>query len=181
MDYKILDIDGPVIMIPKVWGDERGYFMETFRQADFDAHCGKYRFIQDNQSRSHGGVLRGLHYQLKHPQGKLVRVIYGTVFDVAVDLRISSPYFGKTYCVGLSAELHNIFWVPPGFAHGFLVLGDEAEFVYKCTDYYFPEDEHCILWNDDKLQVPWPLDNMRPILSEKDQRGTSFGKASYYE
>lgn len=174
MEFRSLAPDGPVLMIPKVFGDERGYFMETFRQKEFDENCGKYMFVQDNQSRSAGAVLRGLHYQLYHPQGKLVRVISGNVYDVAIDLRRSSPLFGKAYGVFLDADSKHIFWVPPGFAHGFLVMGESAEFVYKCTSYYDPKDEHCLIWNDPALAIDWPLNGREPVLSEKDRKGLAL-------
>ena len=131
MEFELLAPAGPVIMTPKVFGDERGYFLETFRQNEFEAHCGKFEFVQDNQSKSTKGVLRGLHYQQPHPQGKLVRVISGRVFDAAVDLRGGSPTFGQSFGVELDSISHREFWVPPGFAHGFLVLSDEAVFTYK--------------------------------------------------
>lgn len=171
MEFHSLAPGGPVVMTPKLHGDERGFFMETFRQNDFVRHCGEHNFVQDNQSRSRGRVLRGLHYQLTQPQGKLVRVISGRVFDVAVDLRRSSAFFGKSYALLLDAAEHKMFWVPPGFAHGFLVLGDSAEFVYKCTAYYAPEDECCLKWDDPVLGIDWPLPEGGPILSEKDAKG----------
>ena len=171
MEFQTLAAGGPVVMTPLVHGDARGYFMETFRQNDFAHHCGEHVFVQDNQSRSRGGVLRGLHYQLRQPQGKLLRVISGRVFDVAVDLRRSSPHFGKSYSMVLDTVEHRMFWVPPGFAHGFLVLGDGAEFVYKCTTYYDPGDEYCLKWDDPALCIDWPLPEGGPILSEKDTRG----------
>lgn len=176
MEFKILAPNGPVLMTPQLHGDARGYFMETFRQNEFEAHCGNFFFVQDNQSKSEGNVLRGLHYQLKHPQGKLVRVIQGQVFDVAVDLRKSSPNFGQTYTAFLSDMDHCIFWVPPGFAHGFFVLSEEAVFVYKCTDYYDPGDDHTLLWNDRHLNVPWPISGRCPILSRKDEAGLPFSE-----
>lgn len=171
MEFHTVAPNGPVVMTPLVHGDARGYFMETFRQNDFARHCGEHIFVQDNQSRSRGGVLRGLHYQLRQPQGKLLRVISGSVFDVAVDLRRSSPNFGKSYSMVLDTVEHRMFWVPPGFAHGFLVLGDGAEFVYKCTTYYDPGDEYCLKWDDPALGIDWPLPEGGPILSEKDTRG----------
>ena len=180
MEYKHLAPNGPVVLVPRVFGDERGYFMETFRQNEFEEHCGHYNFVQDNQSKSIKNVLRGLHYQLENPQGKLVRVISGKVFDVAVDLRRSSPAFGKTYGVTLDAASHHSLWVPPGFAHGFFVMSDEAEFVYKCTAYYAPGDEYCLLWNDPDLDIEWPLDNMQPQLSSKDEKGLSLASCATY-
>lgn len=171
MEFHTLAPGGPVVLTPRLHGDARGFFMETFRQNDFVRHCGEHIFVQDNQSRSCGRVLRGLHYQLRQPQGKLLRVISGSAFDVAVDLRRSSPHFGKSYSVVLDDEEHRMFWVPPGFAHGFLVLGDGAEFVYKCTAYYAPEDECCLKWDDPALGIDWPVPPGGPILSEKDARG----------
>lgn len=171
MEFQILAPDGPVVMTPILHGDARGFFMETFRQNEFARHCGEHLFVQDNQSRSRGRVLRGLHYQLRRPQGKLLRVISGRVFDVAVDLRRSSPRFGRSYAVALDAEEHRMFWVPPGFAHGFFVFGDGAEFVYKCTAYYDPDDEYCLKWDDPALGIDWPVPADGPILSAKDARG----------
>lgn len=165
------DIEGLYIIEPKVFGDERGYFMETYNYEDFKAAGLDMVFVQDNQSMSKKGVLRGLHFQKKHPQGKLVRVLSGTVYDVAVDLRKSSPSYGKYYGVILSAENKKMFFVPEGFAHGFLVLSDSAEFTYKCTDYYHPEDEGGIIWNDPDIGIEWPISNdMSVILSEKDKK-----------
>lgn len=180
MEFEKMAPDGPILLKPKLHGDSRGYFMETFRQNEFERHCGNFQFVQDNQSKSRAGVLRGLHYQLKQPQGKLVRVISGRVFDVAVDLRASSPYFARCYHVILDSVSHNIFWVPPGFAHGFLVMSEEAEFVYKCTSYYAPEDEHCLRWDDPAVNVPWPLGEITPLLSEKDAMGLVLEKAPHY-
>lgn len=165
------DIEGLYVIEPKVFGDERGYFMETYNYEDFKAAGLDMVFVQDNQSMSKKGVLRGLHFQKKHPQGKLVRVLSGTVYDVAVDLRKSSPSYGKYYGVILSAENKKMFFVPEGFAHGFLVLSDSAEFTYKCTDYYHPEDEGGIIWNDPDIGIEWPISNdMSVILSEKDKK-----------
>lgn len=165
------DIEGLYIIEPKVFGDARGYFMETYNYEDFKAAGLDMVFVQDNQSMSKKGVLRGLHFQKKHPQGKLVRVLSGTVYDVAVDLRKSSPTYGKYYGVILSAENKKMFYVPEGFAHGFLVLSDSAEFTYKCTDYYHPEDEGGIIWNDPDIGIEWPISNdMSVILSEKDKK-----------
>lgn len=181
MEFRPLAPNGPVLLIPKVWGDERGYFMETFRQSEFIEHCGNYQFVQDNQSRSCKHVLRGLHYQLGNPQGKLVRVIGGQVYDVAVDLRRSSADFGRPFGVMLDSENRHSLWVPPGFAHGFLVLSESAEFVYKCTAYYAPEDEHCLLWNDKDVGVKWPGLERAPILSAKDLRGLPLGECAVYD
>lgn len=180
MEYKKLASTGPVLFKPKVFSDGRGYFMETFRQNEFEEHCGNYTFVQDNQSKSRGGVIRGLHYQLNKPQGKLVRAIKGRIFDVAVDLRKSSPDFGRSYGVFLDTEMHEILWIPPGFAHGFAVLSDEAEFVYKCTAYYDPKDEYCLIWNDPELKISWPLLKDGPLLSEKDMRGLPLAKCPVF-
>lgn len=162
------EIEGVFIIEPKVFGDERGFFMETYKQSDFEEAGLNYNFIQDNQSRSHKGVLRGLHYQKNFPQAKLVRVIQGEVFDVAVDLRKDSKTYGKWVGVILSAENKKMFMIPRGFAHGFLVLSDTAEFVYKCDELYHPEDEGGIMWNDPDVNISWPL-NEEPSLSEKDK------------
>ncbi len=164
------DIPGILIIEPKVFGDERGYFFESFNERKWrDATGLDVRFVQDNQSRSGKGVLRGLHYQTGRPQGKLVRVLAGEVFDVAVDIRRGSPYFGKWTGVVLSAGNKRQMWIPEGFAHGFYVLSDTAEFFYKCTDYYCPEGERGIAWNDPDIGIHWPLTG-GVILSEKDQR-----------
>lgn len=170
---KIPDV---LILEPKVFGDERGFFMESFNAKKFSQATGlDVTFVQDNHSRSTQGVLRGLHYQLQQPQGKLVRVVSGAVFDVAVDIRQSSPTFGQWVGVELSAENHRQLWVPAGFAHGFLVLSDTADFLYKTTDYYAPEYERSILWSDSELAIAWP--EPYPVLSQKDQMGSSFRAA----
>ena len=175
MQFEKLAIPDVVLITPKVFGDERGFFMETFRQSEFEAHCGNYQFVQDNHSKSKQGILRGLHYQLDKPQGKLVRVTQGEVFDVAVDLRESSPTFGQWVGVYLSAENKQMLWVPPGFAHGFYVTSEEAEFQYKCTDYYNPGDEYSLFWNDAKLNIDWPLFNSeKPQVSDKDNEGQAL-------
>lgn len=164
-------IEGLYIIEPTVFGDNRGYFMETYNFKDFKEAGLDMIFVQDNQSKSKRGVLRGLHFQYKHPQGKLVRVTKGEVFDVAVDLRKNSKTYGKWYGVILSEENKRQFYIPEGFAHGFLVLSEEAEFVYKCTDYYHPEDEGGIIWNDPDININWPLDKVEEvILSEKDKK-----------
>jgi len=155
-----------VIIEPKVYGDDRGFFLETF-QAERYASAGiTLPFVQDNHSRSSKGVLRGLHFQKTKPQGKLVRVVRGEVYDVAVDIRLGSPTYGRWEAVVLSEDNKKQFWVPPGFAHGFVVISDSADFEYKCTDYYDPSDEGSLLWSDPDLNIPWPID--KPILSEKD-------------
>ncbi|MCX7748849.1 MAG: dTDP-4-dehydrorhamnose 3,5-epimerase [Clostridia bacterium] len=165
------EIKGVYIIEPKVFGDNRGYFMETYNYEDFKAQGLDMQFVQDNQSKSRKGVLRGLHYQVHFPQGKLVRVISGEVFDVAVDLRKGSPTYKKWVGVVLSAENKKQFYVPEGFAHGFLVLSEEAEFVYKVTDYYHPEDEGGIIWNDPGIGIHWPLEGIEEIImSEKDKK-----------
>lgn len=157
------------IIEPQVFGDERGYFMETFKDSDFKEAGLNYHFVQDNQSKSRKGVLRGLHYQLHYPQAKLVRVISGEVFDVAVDLRKNSPTYGKWVGVVLSAENKKMFMIPRGFAHGFVVLSETAEFVYKCDELYHPEDEGGIMWNDPEIGIEWPYQG-EPLLSEKDKK-----------
>ena len=178
MQYEKLAIPDVVLLTPQVFGDERGFFMETFRQSEFEQYCGNHTFVQDNHSLSSHGILRGLHYQLEKPQGKLVRVTRGEVFDVAVDLRKSSPTFGHWVGAMLSAENKQLLWVPPGFAHAFYVTSQEAEFQYKCTDYYNPGDEYCIRWDDPALAIDWPLvDNKQPGGSEKDAIGARFKDA----
>ncbi|PXI00354.1 dTDP-4-dehydrorhamnose 3,5-epimerase [Klebsiella quasipneumoniae] len=158
------------IILPKIFGDERGFFLETFEKKRYQNMLEiDYDFVQDNHSRSTKGVLRGLHYQTVHPQGKLVRVVRGEVFDVAVDIRPNSPTYGKWEGVILSEENKKQFWIPPGLAHGFIVLSDIADFEYKCTDYYNPTGEGCLLWNDPQVGIQWPLSN--PMLSEKDKAG----------
>lgn len=165
------EIEDLYVIETKVFGDMRGYFMETYNAKDFKEAGLSMVFVQDNQSKSKKGVLRGLHFQYKYPQGKLVRVTKGEVFDVAVDLRKSSKTFGKWYGLILSEENKRQFYIPEGFAHGFLVLSDEAEFTYKCTNFYYPEDEGGILWNDLDIGIKWPLDNIDEIiLSKKDKK-----------
>ncbi|MBR1735659.1 MAG: dTDP-4-dehydrorhamnose 3,5-epimerase [Firmicutes bacterium] len=164
------DIEGLYVFEPTVFGDNRGFFMETYNQNDFHEAGLDMVFVQDNQSMSTKGVLRGLHFQKEFPQGKLVRVVRGTVFDVAVDLRANSKTYGKWFGVELSAENKKQFYISEGFAHGFVVLSDEAEFVYKCTDFYHPGDEGGVLWNDPDIGIDWPIpEGMEPILSEKDK------------
>jgi dTDP-4-dehydrorhamnose 3,5-epimerase len=168
------------IIEPKVFGDARGFFFESFNQARFDEAIGqKVNFVQDNHSRSAKGVLRGLHYQIQKPQGKLVRVVQGEVFDVAVDLRKSSATFGQWAGCILSAENKRQFWVPAGFAHGFVVLSDSADFLYKTTDYYAPEFERCLAWNDPSVGIQWPEMGV-PLLSGKDQSGQSLSTAECF-
>jgi len=174
------EIHDALILEPKVFGDARGFFLESYNKRVLAEAAGiRAEFVQDNHSRSARGVLRGLHYQLRQPQGKLVRVSAGSVFDVAVDIRRSSPTFGKTACVELSDVNQRMFWLPPGLAHGFLVLSDTADFLYKTTDYYAPEHERCILWNDAELAIPWPLEG-EPLLSAKDRQGLPFAVAELF-
>lgn len=179
---KIIETSIPDVLIiePKVFGDERGFFYESFNAAAFEAATGlKRQFVQDNHSKSQRGVLRGLHYQIQQPQGKLVRVVAGEVFDVAVDLRRSSPSFGRWTGTRLSAENQRQLWIPEGFAHGFVVLSETAEFLYKTTDYYAPEHERSLLWNDPELGIDWPLDTP-PQLSAKDQSGKLLRDAELF-
>lgn len=179
MDYQLLAIPDVVLLTPKVFGDERGFFMETFRHEDFIKHCGNYQFVQDNHSSSKQGILRGLHYQRQKPQGKLVRVTKGEAFDVAVDMRQNSPTFGKWVGEFLSENNKRMLWVPPGFAHGFYVTSESAEFQYKCTDYYNPGDEYSLLWNDSTVDIAWPLIG-EPVLSLKDAQGQLFAECPYF-
>ena len=176
-----LAIPDVVLIEPKVFGDDRGFFLESFNQRAFDEATGTHhQFVQDNHSRSSRGVLRGLHYQIQNPQGKLVRVVNGAVFDVAVDMRKSSPTFGQWVGAELNAENRRQLWVPPGFAHGFLVLSPFADFLYKATDYYSPQHECCIVWNDQKLSIVWPLSGNAPVLSAKDASGLLFNEAKTF-
>jgi dTDP-4-dehydrorhamnose 3,5-epimerase len=169
-----------LILEPKVFGDERGFFMESFNQKKFNQATGRrVDFVQDNHSRSVKGVLRGLHYQIKQPQGKLVRVVNGAVYDVAVDLRISSSTFGQWFGIELTEENKKQFWVPEGFAHGFLVLSDSADFLYKTTDYYAPAHERSIRWDDPAIGINWPT-GLTPQLSEKDKQGVSWENAEVF-
>lgn len=164
-----------LIIEPKVFGDERGFFLESFHQQRYEQQTGiRQSFVQDNHSRSAYGVLRGLHFQRTRPQGKLVRVVRGEVFDVAVDIRPQSPTFGQWEAVILSEENKRQFWVPPGFAHGFQVLSDFADFEYKCTDYYAPEDEASLAWNDPELGIDWPI--QQPLLSAKDAKAFTLAE-----
>ena len=168
-------IEGLMVVEPAVFGDNRGYFMETYHQQEFQEAGLGMTFVQDNQSKSRRGVLRGLHFQKKNPQGKLVRAISGEVFDVAVDLRKGSKTYGKWYGVVLNGENKKQFYVPEGFAHGFLVLSETAEFVYKCTRFYDPSDEGGLMWNDPEIGVVWPVPaDVEPVLSEKDEKHPSF-------
>ena len=169
-----------LILEPKVFGDDRGFFYESFNRQKFAELTGRDAdFVQDNHSRSVKGVLRGLHYQIQHPQAKLVRVVQGAVLDVAVDIRKSSPTFGQHVALELSAENKRMFWIPEGFAHGFVVLSDTAEFLYKTTDYWFPEHERCIMWNDPELAIDWQL-QITPALSAKDLAGKLIADAELF-
>lgn len=181
MEYIRTAIPDVVLMMPTVFGDHRGFFMETFRQAEFDAFCGHYDFVQDNHSGSPRGILRGLHYQLHQTQGKLVRAAVGEVFDVAVDIRQGSKTFGQWVGAVLSAENRHQLWVPPGFAHGYYVMSDWAEFLYKATDYYAPEWERSIRWNDPAIGIEWPLkEGFLPTLSNKDAIAPTFMEAEIF-
>lgn len=172
MEVEQTSIDGVLLIKPKIWGDARGYFVETWQQERYAAVGLTLPFVQDNHSRSSYGILRGLHFQKSHPQGKLVSVSLGAVFDVAVDIRPDSPTFGRWYGAELTAENQHQLWVPPGLAHGFVVTSERAHFHYKCTDYYHPEDEGSIRWNDPILAIRWPVD--QPRLSDKDMEAPLF-------
>lgn len=180
MQLQKTSIPDVLIFEPKVYGDERGFFYESFNHKEFSELSGvETLFVQDNHSRSARNVLRGLHYQISQPQGKLVRVVHGEVFDVAVDIRKSSPTFGKAVGVHLSAENHRQLWIPVGFAHGFVVLSDYAEFLYKTTDYWAPEHERSIIWNDPDIGIEWPI-HASPILSNKDAIAKSLATAEVF-
>lgn len=179
---KIIQTSIPDLLIiePKVFGDDRGFFYESFNRHKFAELTGRDAdFVQDNHSRSVKGVMRGLHYQIQHPQAKLVRVVQGAVLDVAVDIRKSSPTFGQHVSLELSAENKRMIWIPEGFAHGFIVLSDTAEFLYKTTDYWYPEHERCIAWNDPELAIDWQL-QVEPALSGKDLQGKSLADAELF-
>lgn len=182
MQFQSTYIPDILLITPQVLGDDRGFFMETFQAKKFMEAGVLYPFVQDNHSGSQRGTLRGLHYQIQHAQGKLVRVVAGEIFDVAVDLRRSSPTFGKWIGTTLSAHNKLQIWVPPGFAHGFYVLSEWAEVTYKTTDYYAPQWERCLLWNDPQIRVLWPLLSDQPLLiSKKDAQGTAFNEAEVYD
>ena len=170
---------GVMVVEPRTFGDERGFFLETWNARAFDAAGLCANFVQDNHSGSRRGVLRGLHYQVQHAQGKLVRVAVGEVHDVVVDLRRSSPTFGRSVAIALSARNRRMLWVPPGFAHGFLTVSEHAEFLYKTTDYWYPEHERTLLWSDPALGITWPLEG-EPILTPKDAAGTPLAAAEVY-
>lgn len=175
--FEKTSIEGVVVIEPTVFGDDRGWFMETYNEQEFKENGIDVQFVQDNQSKSTKGVLRGLHFQTQHPQGKLVRVIKGEVFDVAVDIRENSPTYGKWEGIVLSEENRKQFFIPAGLAHGFLVLSEEAEFVYKCTDFYDPQGEGGLLWNDETIGIEWPIEEGMEIkLSQKDQNHPKFKK-----
>lgn len=181
MQLRPTRIPDVILIEPRVYGDQRGFFLESWNERSFTEAGLNLRFVQDNHSRSKQWTLRGLHYQVKQPQGKLVRVVAGAVFDVAVDLRRSSPTFGKWVGEILSAENHRMLWIPPGFAHGFLVLSEFADFLYKCTDFYAPEHERAVRWNDPNIGIEWPLPaGKAPILSSKDQAAGAFRDAEYF-
>jgi dTDP-4-dehydrorhamnose 3,5-epimerase len=183
MPYTVTPTAIPEVLVlaPKVFGDARGFFFESFNARDFCEVTGlQVDFVQDNHSKSSKGVLRGLHYQIQNAQGKLVRVVQGSVFDVAVDMRKSSPTFGRWVGEILSADNHKQLWVPPGFAHGFVVLSESAEFLYKTTDYWYPEHERSLLWNDPQVNVTWPIQDA-PQLAKKDAEGRPFSSAETYE
>lgn len=174
-------LPGVLILEPRLFGDARGFFLESWNARAFAQATGlDTHFVQDNHSRSRRGVLRGLHYQIRQPQGKLVRVVRGAVFDVAVDLRKSSPTFGRWFGVELTEDNHRQLWVPPGFGHGFLVLSESADVLYKATDYYAPEHERSLLWNDPAVGVDWPLDRIEPLLSAKDAAGLPLAQCEVY-
>jgi dTDP-4-dehydrorhamnose 3,5-epimerase len=181
VEFSSTAIPDVVLIRPKVFGDSRGYFFESWEQRKFAAAGIDASFVQDNQSRSPRQILRGLHYQLRQPQGKLVRVVTGAVFDVAVDIRRSSPTFGRWVGEVLSEENHHMLWVPPGFAHGFIVLSESAHFVYRCTDFWAPTHERSILWNDPDLNVTWPIPRgVQPLVSAKDADAHRFRDAQYF-
>jgi dTDP-4-dehydrorhamnose 3,5-epimerase len=181
MNVVATPIEGLLVIEPKVFGDTRGFFTESWNRRTFADLTGvTEEFVQDNHSRSGRGVLRGLHYQLHRPQGKLVRVTQGEVFDVALDVRRSSPTFGRWHGVMLTGDNHRQFWVPAGFAHGFVVLSESADFLYKTTDYYAPEHERCIAWNDPEVGIDWPLGDIEPKLSAKDQVGVPLAQAEVF-
>lgn len=183
-EFKKCEIEGLYEIFPKIFGDNRGYFLETYSEKDFFDAGLKMKFVQDNQSKSVKYVLRGLHFQTKHPQGKLVRALEGKVYDVAVDLRLGSATFGKYYGVILDSEKQNMFYIPEGFAHGFCVLTDSATFSYKCTDFYHPEDEAGLMWDDEKIAIDWEKilpDIMQNVnLSEKDKKHSPFSLENKY-
>lgn len=181
MQFSPTSIPDILIVEPQVFGDQRGFFMETYQVDEFAAAGIPHTFVQDNHSGSRQGTLRGLHYQIRHAQGKLIRVIAGEVFDVAVDLRRSSPTFGQWQGTNLSADSKKQLWIPAGFAHGFLVISEWAELIYKATDFYVPKWERTLLWNDPDIGIKWPLEGgLQPILSDKDTQGIRFHEADLF-
>ncbi len=181
MEYIRTAIPDVVLIKPKVFGDHRGFFLETYREEEFNQNCGTTYFVQDNHSGSQQGILRGMHYQLKNTQGKLVRAAIGEIFDVAIDLRQGSPTFGKWVGEFLSADNRHQMWIPEGFAHGFYVISEWAEVIYKATDYYTPEWERGMLWNDPAIGIDWPLvDGIAPILSKKDASAPTLAEAEVF-
>jgi dTDP-4-dehydrorhamnose 3,5-epimerase len=181
MEFEPAEIPDVVLIRPKVFGDARGFFFESWEEKKFAAAGLGMKFVQDNHSRSARNILRGLHYQIQQPQGKIVRVVTGAVFDVAVDIRRSSPTFGRWVGATLSQENHHMLWIPPGFAHGFLVLSESADFLYSCTDFWAPAHERAIQWNDPDLKIAWPLpEGVAPVLSAKDAEAKRFRDAEYY-
>jgi len=181
MEFERTEIPEVVLVRPKVFGDPRGYFFESWEQRKFAAGGIDAQFVQDNHSRSARNILRGLHYQIQQTQGKLVRVVTGAVFDVAVDIRRGSPTFGRWVGATLTEENHHMLWVPPGFAHGFLVLSESADFLYRCTDFWAPQHERAIRWDDPDLNIPWPLPaGTAPVLSAKDAVAVRFRDAEYF-
>ncbi|MCB2202854.1 dTDP-4-dehydrorhamnose 3,5-epimerase [bacterium] len=182
MNFQKTAIPSVLLLQPKVISDNRGFFLESYQKKNFFKAGIPYDFVQDNHSSSVKSTLRGLHYQISHTQGKLVRVVIGKIFDIAVDLQKSSPFFGQWVGAVLSAENKRELWIPPGFAHGFLVLSEQADVIYKATDYYAPESERCIRWDDPKLAIDWPIpEGELPIVSEKDMMGLSFEEAEVFE
>jgi dTDP-4-dehydrorhamnose 3,5-epimerase len=181
MHFTPLEIPDLILFEPKVFADERGFFLESYHKQRFLEAGIIFDFIQDNHSKSKQGVLRGLHYQIHQAQGKLIRVISGEIYDVAVDIRKSSPFFSKWVGIFISAEKKNQLWIPPGFAHGFYVVSDWAEVLYKATDYYAPQWERTLLWNDPALGIEWPVQNTLPVLSQKDLNGTPLAKAELFD
>lgn len=180
MQFTSFEIPGPLLVEPQVFGDERGFFMESWHAVKFAAAGLDAKFVQDNHSRSQKGVLRGLHFQNPSPQGKLVRVTSGGVFDVAVDLRKSSPHFGRWVGAELTAANKRMLWVPEGFAHGFLTLEDDTDFLYKCTSIYSPENEHSLAWDDPDIGIDWPLGDINPIVSEKDRKAARLADVAAF-
>lgn len=180
MEFQKMDIPEVVLVKPEVFGDSRGYFFESWEARKFAAAGLDIHFVQDNYSRSVQGTLRGLHYQLQQPQGKLVRVTLGEVYDVAVDIRRSSPSFGRHVATILSADNKHQLWIPPGFAHGFYVLSEAAEFFYKCSDFYAPQYERTLSWDDPQIAIPWPLGKVEPLLSAKDRQGKRLADAECF-